>query len=1112
MGYINNILKYTPSSLYGKHKFLYGEKRKLNHWFKYYLFPVYGRYIFLYNPQDNIIIEQPFFLDRTSHNINTVERIIATNKTPINEIDIKQGINLEVPKQKLEIENAFGLHSCNFHFDNSIHNNYYLKHEIENMDLLSASSTLEKKKTIASDIDMSYILTKINVFDLLQDKLFENIRRIDHNIEHFITHALKSKVKDVNIFATDNFTETENRKIVHLSEFILSKIGREMIQENIMSLNAIPRNKIDHSTNNDFQVVVGEISLLMQKDKTLRRVIENMYLYELEIKKLERELYNNQIQQDTVILKLIKEKLMISSKNEKSFFIKGKNKSLIIDTIIKGTKLHTDKISIIKNKKRTIQSNNENNLAIKDNIKKTNKLQNKYDTSKTKISIEKIMQIDTKENIAATISHNNLEINNKKSKDLIQTNNYEKINKNRHTKNITITNTLTMFNEKAKKYIIHSDNSLFINEKVSKNIRTNTNAIKIIDKLFKASKIVNTETFIDHKIFKPIKLITDEYIFDYKVLKLIENEFTKIELSPKILQNITLGNKKDFIVDYKVTKPITLIDNENVFKSVTKEKEGIDINTINIDTPFIKINKKYTKDIILNKKVVDLSTSKVSMLDILNVEKVVNNRSISNYIDFINIKTKFHINYKYTTKNLDIVTNKTNLSNKAQSRKVQNLDENSVLNGKIPNREIHTEEKNSVLSGKIPSRENIIEKSIQLCKSARNTVDNQYFNTDVELKVIPSSGINTSDINGKYLNIGYGHNLDIFQNKELEKNYDNTNVKVKELELLKSEQHKISEEVETRLDMHKRFWFVKSHGKIDYKILPNRDFNYPPDIALFENVINEIYTFNYNTEFLKTKGAYIVETYDENYQKVAEHFIPTISEYDSTINNIKVKIEIKPTGHNSTAVKFDIGIYNLANIQYMIIRQPKDYKGNKVLYTVTEKLFREKHPIPFGNTLGLVEIELHIPIMVDFINILLLMWSKFYIAFTGYTGTKAIYGLVNVVYEWLMLDTSLEQTVIEEYFRCFRWLRWEAEKVSNKAKYDPDLSGNLWVEELIYELIDYMETHHVNKLPEFNPINKMDEYRQLFCDPSFDIPVIVDKYKGVRKRVINKHKQFNNEH
>lgn len=320
--------------------------------------------------------------------------------------------------------------------------------------------------------------------------------------------------------------------------------------------------------------------------------------------------------------------------------------------------------------------------------------------------------------------------------------------------------------------------------------------------------------------------------------------------------------------------------------------------------------------------------------------------------------------------------------------------------------------------------------------------------------------------------------------------------------LRKDASKELEKEFEKQLNLHKRFWFVKSLGKIDYKILPNKDFEYPVDINIFSEKPNFIYSFNYDTEYKDIKSdKMIIELYNYQYNRIDTLEIPIIQKGTYGNSNITVQID---TFINKA--KFDIKIKH-DNLYYIIIRQPKDVDGCPVLYTVTSRFLGDnKHPIPFGNDLGTREIAVHINVMVDFINIMMLMWSKFYYQFTGYTGIQAIYGIINLVHEWVTLETSLEHNNIEEFHRCFRWLRWEGEKLYNIAKNDPNLTGNAWVEELIFQLIEYMEMHHMNELPEFNPTHLMDEYRNIFDDPSFDIDIIIDKVKGIRKRAIDTNK------
>ena len=176
-----------------------------------------------------------------------------------------------------------------------------------------------------------------------------------------------------------------------------------------------------------------------------------------------------------------------------------------------------------------------------------------------------------------------------------------------------------------------------------------------------------------------------------------------------------------------------------------------------------------------------------------------------------------------------------------------------------------------------------------------------------------------------------------------------------------------------------------------------------------------------------------------------------------------------------------------------------------------------EHPMPFGSNLGREEMALSIEIMIDVINIMILIWSRMFYNFSGYTGSQAVIRFTKILYDWLMLETSLEEMdkkdSTEHYFRCYNWIRWEAEKVAIKAKDDMSLSGNMYIDEWIFELIYYMENHHFDTMPIFDVVGKMDEYRALLPsdDPQGDINFVLDKVKGMRHKILEGRVKKNNE-
>lgn len=162
----------------------------------------------------------------------------------------------------------------------------------------------------------------------------------------------------------------------------------------------------------------------------------------------------------------------------------------------------------------------------------------------------------------------------------------------------------------------------------------------------------------------------------------------------------------------------------------------------------------------------------------------------------------------------------------------------------------------------------------------------------------------------------------------------------------------------------------------------------------------------------------------------------------------------------------------------------------------------KKHPIPFGTDLGIEHIDVSIEIIVDMVNIVLMLWSKFYYAFQQFHGVGAIKSMIQVIYNWLMLETSIEEMKTKgsyaDYMKVYRFLRWEAEKMVHKAKSDYSFGGNYWIEKYIEELFDYLLKHHFDKVPLFKCIIKMDFMRDILRDPQGNIDFVLDKIKGMR--------------
>lgn len=342
------------------------------------------------------------------------------------------------------------------------------------------------------------------------------------------------------------------------------------------------------------------------------------------------------------------------------------------------------------------------------------------------------------------------------------------------------------------------------------------------------------------------------------------------------------------------------------------------------------------------------------------------------------------------------------------------------------------------------------------------------------------------------------NNKEIFNNNSLEKQVYTVNKNI------------LLEQTENNLDLYKTLWFINGSGETDYKVVPNVDFEYPSSIEIFDERPNFTYLFEYlSIEDVYIDGEYIIELYDWDYNRVSTLKIDKVVAGDTSNDIIYLNIENVARNLNDktdSQFKFTIKV-TYPQVNFIIVRQPITPNKNIVLYTATERFLGEvRHPIPFGNDLGIKEIPVHINIMVEFINILMLIWQKRYIGFTMHTGREAIQGICKIVYKWLTLETSMQHPSINEYLRCYRWMRWEAEKVYNLAKADLKLNGNKWIRILILEMIDYLEMHHIDVVPILNDIRDTDYWRNVFTDVNNDINVLLDKEKGARNYVVTNTK------
>jgi hypothetical protein len=209
---------------------------------------------------------------------------------------------------------------------------------------------------------------------------------------------------------------------------------------------------------------------------------------------------------------------------------------------------------------------------------------------------------------------------------------------------------------------------------------------------------------------------------------------------------------------------------------------------------------------------------------------------------------------------------------------------------------------------------------------------------------------------------------------------------------------------------------------------------------------------------------------------------------------------------------------------------PKDYKILPLDYNYSKKPLEvnrrdraygnliniNSHPISYMPYLennkgvdlhwGLHEIGVSIEIMIDVVNILIMIIKHSASQFANCSGQEAIEFIMELFLDWLNLDTTISEmsnkNSREHYLRCYRWLRWEAEKIWFVADENPTqdkMSGIKYAGMLFENLADYMKYHHFNSPPLWRNLTHMDIERQFNkIAGNNDLIKPLDKLKGKR--------------
>ncbi|SQB33640.1 hypothetical protein [Clostridium cochlearium] len=177
---------------------------------------------------------------------------------------------------------------------------------------------------------------------------------------------------------------------------------------------------------------------------------------------------------------------------------------------------------------------------------------------------------------------------------------------------------------------------------------------------------------------------------------------------------------------------------------------------------------------------------------------------------------------------------------------------------------------------------------------------------------------------------------------------------------------------------------------------------------------------------------------------------------------------------------------------------------------------QDKHPISFMPYLennkgidlgyGLEEINLSIEIMLDMVNIVGMIVQHSASQFANCSGQEAIEFIMEVLLDWLNLDTTIQEMnnkgSREHYLRCYRWIRWEAEKIWFTADKDHSMDkmmGIKYAGMLFANLLDYMKYHHFDIVPLWRNLKYMDIERHFNrIVQNGDIMENLDKLKSKR--------------
>lgn len=257
----------------------------------------------------------------------------------------------------------------------------------------------------------------------------------------------------------------------------------------------------------------------------------------------------------------------------------------------------------------------------------------------------------------------------------------------------------------------------------------------------------------------------------------------------------------------------------------------------------------------------------------------------------------------------------------------------------------------------------------------------------------------------------------------------------------------------------------------------------------------------YKGNAVNLSNANLIKIYQTLDKKLESLNIMSISKRIGSDKYLK-DISLKNIHHGDNVKFIDITQrwwwLNSSNPSDRLIVPNKDYDQMFNLLTNDnfEYLRYDNHPIDWGSDWGKDEnippCAVSIEIMLDLVNIIIMIWHKNVQGWFNVTGKEAIQLLMELIHDWYSMPTSSPNA---SYYRAYRWIRWEAEKVY----FLNTKNGLQAIGILVANLIDYLKVHHFNIVPIWENPKAMDEERNFNrIAANNDLVKELDKIKGKR--------------